>query len=154
MYESEWERRKIRNKIHLTFTGCLGPCAVGNNVLLQLLGQSVWFKDLSDDAYIPVIFDYTEAMLREGRLLPPPPALADHVFHRYLAPPKDAGATLDEPTAEDDEAGLERLDPVCLMDVDPATARWMSEYGGRTYYFCAPGCKKAFDHEPQAYLAV
>lgn len=154
LYESEWERRKIRNKIHLTFTGCLGPCAVGNNVLLQLFGQSVWFKDLNDDAYIPAIFDYIEVMLREGQLLPPPPELTDHVFHRYMAPPTDASAALIEPAIEDDEAGLERLDPVCLMDVDPATTRWMSEYGGRTYYFCAPGCKKAFDREPQAYLTA
>src|SRR5688500_378153 len=28
LYQHEWERRKIRNKIHLSFTGCLGPCAV------------------------------------------------------------------------------------------------------------------------------
>jgi YHS domain-containing protein len=38
------------------------------------------------------------------------------------------------------------------MDVDPATARWNSEYAGRTYYFCAPGCKKSFDREPTAYV--
>src|SRR5574338_252332 len=52
LYEQEWERRKIRNKVHLSFTGCLGPCAVGNNVLLQLFGQSIWFKDLNDDRFI------------------------------------------------------------------------------------------------------
>jgi Cu+-exporting ATPase len=43
-------------------------------------------------------------------------------------------------------------DPVCGMDVDPATARHSSEYQGKTYYFCAPGCKKAFDAEPEKYL--
>jgi hypothetical protein len=45
LYSHEWERRKIRNKVHLSFTGCLGPCAVGNNALLQLCGQSIWFQD-------------------------------------------------------------------------------------------------------------
>jgi P-type Cu+ transporter len=43
-------------------------------------------------------------------------------------------------------------DPVCGMDVDPATARHTAEYQGKTYYFCAPGCKRAFEAEPQKYL--
>jgi YHS domain-containing protein len=151
LYEQEWERRKIRNKVHLSFTGCLGPCATGNNAMLQLFGRSIWLKDLNDDHFIPAIFDYIETMLRAGRVLPPPSELADHVYDRYLPPPGDAYTPLGT-GAEDDGAGLERLDPVCLMDVDPATARWQSEYNGRTYYFCAPACKKAFEREPQAYV--
>ncbi len=27
-----------------------------------------------------------------------------------------------------------------------------SEYKGTTYYFCAPGCKDAFDIDPEKYL--
>jgi cobaltochelatase CobN len=37
LWGAEWERRKIRTRVHLTFTGCPGPCAVGNNALLLLL---------------------------------------------------------------------------------------------------------------------
>lgn len=44
-------------------------------------------------------------------------------------------------------------DPVCGMSVDPKTAL-KSEYQGQTYYFCSPGCKKAFDKEPQKYVAM
>lgn len=43
-------------------------------------------------------------------------------------------------------------DPVCGMDVDPETAAGKSEYKGTTYYFCAPGCKKSFDADPEKYL--
>ncbi len=43
-------------------------------------------------------------------------------------------------------------DPVCGMDVDPATAAAKSEYKGQTYYFCAPGCKREFDANPEQYL--
>lgn len=43
-------------------------------------------------------------------------------------------------------------DPVCGMDVDPATAAGTSEYKGQTYYFCSPGCKKAFDANPEKYV--
>ena len=45
-------------------------------------------------------------------------------------------------------------DPVCGMDVDPKTAAGKSEYKGQTYYFCSNGCKRAFDKEPEKYLAA
>ena len=151
LYSEEWERRKIRNKLHLSFTGCLGPCAVGNNVLLQIFGQSIWFKDLNGDEYIPMIYDYIEAMLNAGHVLPPPANLADHIYARYLPPPAGEQLTIGV-AAEEDGEGLERLDPVCLMDVDPATARYSLDYGGRTFYFCSPGCKKSFARNPQSYL--
>jgi len=44
-------------------------------------------------------------------------------------------------------------DPVCNMDVDPATARGSAEYNGHTYYFCSPGCVTRFKADPQKYLA-
>jgi len=43
-------------------------------------------------------------------------------------------------------------DPVCGMEVNEKKAAAKSEYKGKTYYFCAPGCKKAFDKEPEKYL--
>lgn len=48
----------------------------------------------------------------------------------------------------------EAVDPVCKMKVLPSKAAAKSEYKGRTYYFCAPGCKQSFDKEPQKYLAA
>ena len=38
------------------------------------------------------------------------------------------------------------------MDVDPVTAKHKSEYEGKTYFFCAPGCRKAFEADPEKYL--
>ncbi len=43
-------------------------------------------------------------------------------------------------------------DPVCGMTVDEKKAAAKSEYKGKTYYFCAPGCKVAFDKDPEKYL--
>lgn len=43
-------------------------------------------------------------------------------------------------------------DLVCGMEVDTTTAKHTSEFEGQTYYFCAPGCKRAFEAEPQKYL--
>ncbi len=44
-------------------------------------------------------------------------------------------------------------DPVCGMEVNPQTAAAKSEYQGKTYYFCSPGCKATFDREPQKYAS-
>ncbi len=43
-------------------------------------------------------------------------------------------------------------DPVCGMEVDEKKAAAKSEHMGKTYYFCALGCKKAFDENPKKYL--
>jgi YHS domain-containing protein len=43
-------------------------------------------------------------------------------------------------------------DPVCGMTMDEKKAKLKSEYGGKTYYFCAPSCKSAFDKNPKKYV--
>ena len=45
-------------------------------------------------------------------------------------------------------------DPICGMEVEsrrPPGGQW--EHEGQTYYFCGPGCNRAFQKEPQAYLS-
>ncbi len=43
-------------------------------------------------------------------------------------------------------------DPVCKMTVDEEKAAAKSEHNGKTYYFCAVGCKESFDKEPEKYV--
>lgn len=46
------------------------------------------------------------------------------------------------------------IDPVCGMEVDtqnPPGGTWVHE--GVTYYFCGPGCNRAFQKEASAYLS-
>jgi YHS domain-containing protein len=56
-------------------------------------------------------------------------------------------------TPSDDHVTI-GTDPVCGMPVDPVTAPHTAEYEGRTYAFCAPGCRKAFQRNPAQYLAA
>jgi uncharacterized membrane protein YraQ (UPF0718 family)/YHS domain-containing protein len=42
-------------------------------------------------------------------------------------------------------------DPVCGMTVDRSNAL-TAGFGGRSFYFCGPGCKAKFEGDPQAYL--
>jgi Cu+-exporting ATPase len=44
------------------------------------------------------------------------------------------------------------IDPVCKMEIKEDEAAATSEYKGKKYYFCALGCKKAFDKDPEKYL--
>jgi len=43
-------------------------------------------------------------------------------------------------------------DPVCGMEVEPATAAGHTDHNGQTYYFCGSGCKQKFDLNPEQYL--
>ena len=44
------------------------------------------------------------------------------------------------------------VDPVCGMSVNPETATIKALIAGQNYYFCAEGCRKAFEENPQKYL--
>jgi Cu+-exporting ATPase len=43
-------------------------------------------------------------------------------------------------------------DPVCGMQIDPATAAGSHTYKGKTYYFCSPSCLNRFRIAPEKYL--
>ena len=45
-------------------------------------------------------------------------------------------------------------DPVCGMMIDPGTAAAKRTYVGKDFYFCAQGCARTFDAEPQKYSKV
>ncbi len=44
-------------------------------------------------------------------------------------------------------------DPVCGMEVDEKNPPATSTYKGKTYYFCAVGCKNTFDKNPKKYVS-
>ena len=57
LYHQEWERRRLRNKVHLNQGGCLGPCPLANVSMLLLDRRPFWFHSLNDEtlivAYLP-----------------------------------------------------------------------------------------------------
>lgn len=44
-------------------------------------------------------------------------------------------------------------DPVCGMWIDPEDAAATAEHEGKTYHFCAEGCREAFEKEPERYAS-
>src|SRR5215204_2641463 len=96
LYHTEWARRKIRHKVHLSLGGCLGPCALSNVAMLLFAGQQIWFHSIVGDDQVIAIYDYIEAMVRANRYLPPPPALTSQVFDVF----DWSGPGADAPSAE------------------------------------------------------
>ena len=45
------------------------------------------------------------------------------------------------------------IDPVCGMNVDPATAKFRHTLQGHDYFFCSAGCRTKFIADPQKYLS-
>ncbi len=43
-------------------------------------------------------------------------------------------------------------DPVCGMEVDPATSTHRAEHGGQAFHFCSAGCRTKFVADPGRYL--
>ena len=91
LFHTEWERRRLRNKVHLTIGGCLGPCALANVVMLLFNGREVWFHTITSDAQVLAIYDYIDAMVAADRYLPPPHALAPNVFSAFNWPVESSG---------------------------------------------------------------
>ncbi len=83
VYKEEWTRRKIRNDVHLTKGGCLGPCVLANVASLVFDGKSVWFHSVNSAWQVRQIFDYIDSMLKADRFLKPPAELSEYVFNYY-----------------------------------------------------------------------
>jgi cobaltochelatase CobN len=83
VYTEEWLGRKIRQYVHLTRGGCLGPCALANVVSLVFDGRSVWFHSVNSAWQVRQIYDYIDAMLAADRFLQPPSELSEFVFNYY-----------------------------------------------------------------------
>jgi (2Fe-2S) ferredoxin len=83
-FKKEWKERGIRSRIHLTVSGCLGPCAVANVVLLSYRGSTLWFQSINSDSDVVEIYEYVESLLEQGRFELPDGDLRKKVFQRYL----------------------------------------------------------------------
>ena len=95
-FHLEWERRRLRNVVHLTIGGCLGPCALANVALLLFDGQAQWFHSVNSAARALDIYDHVEAMLDADGCLPPPPALEPYHFTASAWQPRPDGCPVDD----------------------------------------------------------
>jgi cobaltochelatase CobN len=108
-FHLQWERRRLRNIVHLTIGGCLGPCALANVVLLLFDGEAQWFHSINSDSLAVAVHDHVERMLEADRCLPPPPALAPYHFTASRWQPRPDGQPVDDHRPRRPGAGLDHV---------------------------------------------
>ena len=83
LYHDEWERRKLRNKVHLNQGGCLGPCPLANVVhgAARRPAILVPFAERRSAGRGAVRLHRDAACRR--RHVAPPPLLAPHLFNGF-----------------------------------------------------------------------
>lgn len=95
-YQRQWEQRRLRNFVHLTVGGCLGPCALANVAMLLIDGQTLWFHSMDQEEPVSFLFDYIESLLEAGTLLPVPNGLAARHFSGHSWQLRPDGAPVDD----------------------------------------------------------
>jgi xanthine dehydrogenase accessory factor len=78
--------------------------------------------------------------------------LAEMIEFRRRGPGSGEAEEPHAPAVERASEPVEAIDPVCKMTVEIATAHFVSEVGGRIYYFCAASCKHRFDADPEKFI--
>ncbi len=107
LYHAEWERRRLRPHVHLTISGCLGPCPLANVAMLLYEGRSLWFHSLNSERQVLALYDYIESMVAARSYLPPPAGLAELQFTSFdWDSHGDAAREAPRPTADDGEGGF------------------------------------------------
>jgi xanthine dehydrogenase accessory factor len=76
--------------------------------------------------------------------------LAEIIQHRRSDKTRGAEAEAQSTPA----VRIESKDPICGMTVDNVSAKFRSEFSGRTVYFCCRHCKEMFDQNPDRYRAA
>jgi cobaltochelatase CobN len=82
-FKAQWRKRKLRSRVHLTVSGCLGPCQLANVVLILFDGHTIWLHSINTSAHVTAIYDYLEEVLLTGAYAPPQGLLAGCHFQRF-----------------------------------------------------------------------
>lgn len=83
--KGQWKTRKLAKDVHLSISGCLGPCDISNVVSIGSAQGVTWLGLLHEaDHYIQIVGWATD-VAREQRLVPLPAALEPYVFERFRA---------------------------------------------------------------------
>ncbi len=138
LFHGEWERRRLRNVVHLTIGGCLGPCALANVVLLLFDGQAQWFHSVNADGIVLALYAHIERMLDADGVLPPPAALAPYHFSGSAWQPRPDGQPVDDYRPRRDAAApaAGAAPPHCAVapdepeDADPLIERVIADMTG------------------------
>jgi cobaltochelatase CobN len=81
--KQEWRKRALPKKVHLTISGCLGPCDASNIVLIMMGDQPVWLGGLYRHEHYAALADWASACDRVAAVAPLPALLAPFRMDRF-----------------------------------------------------------------------
>jgi len=81
--KQEWKYRGLLKRVHLTITGCLGPCDVPNVVLITSVEGTQWLAEISQRRQYEMLADWAEQSKIADRLLPLPREFNTHRLAAY-----------------------------------------------------------------------
>jgi len=90
--KAEWKRRRLQNKIHLSISGCLGPCDQSNVVTVVSPEGSIWLGGIECFDQYRELLDWASACDASGEIRPLPVSLRELEFERF----SETGATREE----------------------------------------------------------
>ena len=81
--KQEWKYRGLLKRVHLTISGCLGPCDVPNVVLITSTEGTQWLAQISQRRQYEMLADWAEQSKIADRLLPLPREFNNHRLAAY-----------------------------------------------------------------------
>lgn len=81
--KAEWKKHKLHAFIHLTVSGCLGPCDIANVVLVTTPFEQIWLGGITSQETYEALLSWALHCRSERKLLPLPAECVRFVFERY-----------------------------------------------------------------------
>jgi hypothetical protein len=79
----EWKYRGLLKRVHLTISGCLGPCDVPNVILITSAEGTQWLAQISQRRQYEMLADWAEQSNTADRLLSLPREFDAHRLAAY-----------------------------------------------------------------------
>ncbi|MGQ0774412.1 MAG: XdhC family protein [Pseudonocardiales bacterium] len=123
------------------YVGLVGSRQRATSVLGYLSDRGI-AKEALDRVHVPAGIDLGRVSHREIAV-----GILAQLVKLRAAGELSVGKSAEIPEVE------EAVDPVCGMTVEVVSARHTFDHEGSTYYFCCPGCRKAFEKDPVAFIS-
>lgn len=81
--KQEWKVRGLLKRVHLSVSGCLGPCDVPNVVMITNSEGTQWLAHLSSRRHFAMLADWAEQSKDVDELLPLPKELLSLAMMPY-----------------------------------------------------------------------
>lgn len=82
--KQEWKKGGLLKSVHLSISGCLGPCDRVNVVCIQMPVEPVWLGDITQKSHYELIVNWARTCQKNDQICPLPAELLSFVFDPYI----------------------------------------------------------------------